>query len=60
MSGSSQKADDEDRKQASTLVRLRWHLACSARLEICGLHTCNDIRLTRNAGINFPEFQEKT
>jgi hypothetical protein len=31
----------------------------STRLEIRGLHTCNDIRLTRNAGINFIEFQEK-
>ena len=26
MSGLSQRADDEDHKQASTLVRLRWHL----------------------------------
>ena len=59
MSGLSQTADDEDRKQASTLARLRWHLVMFRPFRIRGLHTRNDNRLTRDAGINFIEFQEK-
>jgi hypothetical protein len=58
MSGLSQKADDEDHKQASTLVRLRWQLVMFRPLRDSPA-TCNDKLLTRNAGINFIEFQEK-
>jgi hypothetical protein len=59
MSGLSQRADDEDYKQASTLVRLRWHLIMFRRLRDSRPATRDDNRLTRNAGINFIEFQEK-
>jgi hypothetical protein len=46
-----------NRRRLSCVCGGTW--SCSARLEIRGLHTCNDNRLTRNAGINFIEFQEK-
>jgi hypothetical protein len=46
-----------NRRRLSCVCGGTW--SCSARLEIRGLHTGNDNRLTRNAGINFIEFQEK-
>jgi hypothetical protein len=50
-----------NRHQLSCVCRLvcggTW--SCSAHLEFRGLHTCNDNRPTRNARINFIEFQEK-